>query len=215
MEKRDTGFKVIAVIALLLATISLTIAYAGYTAILKIDGNATTATVTSNWKILWENLQQTSHTGYATFDGSASKLAISSDKQVISGVIGTLKAPGDSLTYSFDAANRGEINATLSSLTLGTLSCAKDTTASPAATDAQVTSLCSKLTITFTYDGTPFTNISALSSKLALNANSTKPVTMTIAYGTSDTAATELDGPVIVSLSETSFNYVQAAPSAD
>lgn len=142
MEKRDRGFKVIAVIALLIATVGLTIAYAGYTATLKIDGTATTATVSSNWKILWKDLTTGSSTGYATFDNSVNKLAIStSDNQTISGVIGNLKAPGDSLTYSFKAANDGDINATLSSLTLGTLGCAP--AASSSATQEQANALCS------------------------------------------------------------------------
>ena len=108
MEKRDRGFKIIAVVALVVAVVGLSIAYAGYTSSLTVQG---TATVASAWKIVWDDLDAGTPTGYAETTGKT--LAIDSSKQAISGVLGTLKAPGDTITYTWNVENQGEIDATL------------------------------------------------------------------------------------------------------
>ena len=113
MEKRDRGFKIIAVVALVVAVVGLSIAYAGYTSSLTVQG---TATVASAWKIEWVDLDNGTATGYADLTGKT--LAIQSSKQAISGVIGTLKAPGDTIKYEWDVENKGEIDATLAGVTL-------------------------------------------------------------------------------------------------
>ena len=123
MEK-DRGFKLAAIAALLLSVIGLSIAYAGYTATLTVDG---TATVASAWKVVWEDLSAGQATGYASVENKT--LAIDSTEQAISGFVGTLKAPGDTITYTWKASNKGEIDATVTGVTVGTLTCA------PAATN--------------------------------------------------------------------------------
>lgn len=195
MEK-DRGFKVIAVVALLIAVVGLSIAYAGYTATLTIEG---TATVKSAWDVKWTDLDNGTATGYA--DVTNKTLAIASDGQSISGVIGTLKAPGDTIKYTWKATNDGEIDATLTGVTLGTLTCA------PAATNgaqaAEATAVCAKLSVAFTYDSAAVTG----STTGDLLKDTSKDVTMTITYAAGD--AVELSGDVTVTLGTTSFTYVQ------
>lgn len=205
MEKRDRGFKVIAVVALVVAVVGLSIAYAGYTSTLKVDG---TATVASAWKIVWDDLDSGTPSGYANVDDAT--LAIDSTKQAIAGEIGTLKAPGDSIVYTWNVENQGDIDATLAGVTLGTLSCAPATGSS--ATQAQATAVCSELEIAFTYDGAPLT--ASTTGDLLHNAthNAAKPVTMTLTYKASSSGV-ELDGDVKVTLSTTSFVYNQKANS--
>ncbi len=196
MEKRDRGFKIIAVVALVVAVVGLSIAYAGYTSSLTVEGTATAA---SAWKIEWVDLDNGTATGYADLTGKT--LAIQSSKQAISGVIGTLKAPGDTIKYEWDVENKGEIDATLAGVTLGTLSCAPATNSS--ATQAQATAICSKISVAFTYDNAALT----ASTTGDLLKNAKKHVTMTLTYASGD--ATEIDGDVTVTLSTTSFQYNQ------
>ena len=121
MEKKERGFKIV---ALCVALVALSVAYAGYTSTLTVEG---TATVKSAWDIKWTDLSAGTKTGYA--DISNKSLAIDSTEQAISGIIGTLKAPGDTITYTWKATNAGEIDATISGVTVGSLSCAPAATA--------------------------------------------------------------------------------------
>ena len=211
-EKRDNGFKVIAVIALLIATVGLAVAYAGYTTRLTISGD-TSATVASAWKIVWSNLDSGTKTGYASTEDAS--LAIdSSTNQSISGVIGTLKAPGDSITYTWKAENKGDIDAILAGISKGNLTCKAvepATTGGAKATDEQVNNLCSKLKITFGYESdTDIDDVSDVTStNLPLDSGDKKSVSMTLTYEDGD--AVELDGDVKVTLGLTTFTYNQKA----
>ena len=71
MEKKERGFKTIAVVALCVALVALSVAYAGYTSTLTVEG---TATVKSAWDIKWTDLSAGTKTGYA--DISNKSLAI-------------------------------------------------------------------------------------------------------------------------------------------
>ena len=198
MNEKDRGFKLAAIAALLLSVIGLSIAYAGYTSTLTVEG---TATAKSAWDIKWTDLSAGTATGYASVDGKT--LAIDSTEQAISGFVGTLKAPGDTITYTWKATNDGEIDATLTGVTLGTLSCAP--AATNGSTAAEASSVCARLTVGFTYDGSPLT--SSTTGDL-LNSTS-KNVSMTITYTTG--SGVELSGDVAVTLGRTSFTYEQKA----
>lgn len=204
MEKRDNGFKIIAVIALVIAVAGLSIAYASFTANLTIDG---TATVSSNWNIKWTSLTS-NDTGYAT----AGDLTIGTGAQTINGTIGNLVAPGDSITWSWKVENQGNINAELTGLTLTDISCSPVTGGSSEATDEEAAALCDDLSLQFDYDSDD--NISALSSVTdkSLAANGAKDVVMTLTYDLSSDAT--ISGPVAVSLTATpTFTYSQANAS--
>ena len=200
MEKKERGFKTIAVVALCVALVALSVAYAGYTSTLTVEG---TATVKSAWDIKWTDLSSGTPSGYADVTGKT--LAIDSTEQAISGFIGTLKAPGDTITYNWKATNAGEIDATLTGVTLGTLSCAPAATNGSTASEA--TAVCTKLSVSFTYDGNTLTS----STTGDLLHGSSKNVSMTITYAAGN--AVELSGDVAVTLGRTSFTYEQKATS--
>ena len=200
MEK-DRGFKIIAIAALLFSVVGLSIAYAGFTSTLTVEGTATAA---SAWKIKWISLDSGTATGYASVENST--LAIQSGDQSISGFMGTVKAPGDTITYTWKVRNDGDINATLAGVTLGSLSCAPATGSS--ATQAEATALCGKLSVSFTYDGTAVTS-GTTGLTLPLASKAEKPVTMVLTYAAGDAA--EISGDVAITLSTTSFQYDQAA----
>lgn len=199
MEK-DRGFKLAAIAALLLSVIGLSIAYAGYTATLTVDG---TATVASAWKVVWEDLSAGQATGYASVENKT--LAIDSTEQAISGFVGTLKAPGDTITYTWKATNAGEIDATISGVTVGSLTCAPAATNGSTATEAS--NVCAKLSVDFQYDGAALT----AQTRGDLLHGASKNVSMTITYAAGD--AVELSGDVAVTLGRTSFTYEQKATS--
>lgn len=200
MNDKDRGYKLVAIAALLLSVIGLSIAYAGYTSTLTVEG---TATAESAWKIIWKDLDAGTATGYASVEDKT--LAIDSTKKAISGFMGKLRAPGDTITYTWKVANEGKIDATLTGVTLGSLSCAPAATNGSTATEA--TNLCAKLSIAFTYDGSPLT----ASTTGDLLKDTSKNVTMTLTYASGD--AVELSGDVAVTLSRTSFTYDQKAKS--
>ena len=200
MEK-DRGFKIIAIAALLLSVVGLSIAYAGYTSTLTVAGTATASGSDSTWKIQWTELDNGTATGYASVADKT--LAIdSSTKQSISGFLGTVKAPGDTITYTWKVENAGALNATLASVTLGQLSCAPAATGG--STSEEAAALCNKLSIAFTYDGAALT--SSTTGSLASGAK--KNVSMVLTYAAGDAVA--LSGDVAITLGQTSFVYNQA-----
>lgn len=200
MEKKERGFKTIAVVALCVALVALSVAYAGYTSTLTVEG---TATVKSAWDIKWTDLSAGTKTGYA--DISNKSLAIDSTEQAISGFIGTLKAPGDTITYTWKATNAGEIDATISGVTVGSLSCAP--AATNGSTAAEASAVCAKLSVAFQYDGATLTT----QTTGDLLHGTSKNVSMTITYAAGDAVA--LSGNVAVTLGRTSFTYEQKATS--
>lgn len=95
---------------LALSLIGLTVVYAQLTQRLEIN---TTATSKSNtWDIHFENLKS-SVIGQATLSQD-NPLAITGKSTTISGSVGNLSLPGDSIVYTFDIVNKGTISAMLS-----------------------------------------------------------------------------------------------------
>ena len=53
---KDRGFKVIAIAALLLAVVGLTVAYASYTETLRVSGTVTAKSTSDSWDVSFQNL---------------------------------------------------------------------------------------------------------------------------------------------------------------
>lgn len=123
MEK-ERGAKVIAIVALLIAVVGLTVGYAAYSSTLTINGTANVDP--ASWKVNFDYKTGTSLTG-ATKGHAAENTAPTLADTTISGFDVTLKAPGDSVTYNFLIKNSGTLNAKLANFTMGTLTCAPNT----------------------------------------------------------------------------------------
>lgn len=95
---------------LAVSLIGLTVAYAQLTQRLNINGTAKSKSNT--WNIHFENLKSTV-TGNAVLSQD-NPLTIVSNSTTISGSVGNLSLPGDSIVYTFDIANKGTISAQLS-----------------------------------------------------------------------------------------------------
>lgn len=178
--------------------IGITVAYAALTQQLKIEGTAKVAS--STWDIHFDNLKGLAPVGYATA-GTLAKTG----ETTIAGDIGTLKAPGDSITYTFDIVNAGDINAIIDTVTGGqSITCAS---ANQSVADA----VCKDLTYSIKYtDGNATI---AKGDKLAKAANAstptTKNVTLTLTY--KSTATTVASEDVTVTANPMTITYVQDA----
>ena len=78
----------------------------------RLNINGTAKSKSNTWDIHFENLKSTV-TGNAVLSQD-NPLTIVSNSTTISGSVGNLSLPGDSIVYTFDIANKGTISAQLS-----------------------------------------------------------------------------------------------------
>lgn len=192
MEK-ERGFRIIAVIALMVAVVGLTIGYAAYSSTLRINGTANVDP--SSWNVKF--VYKTGNSLTATLTGGAvmNTEATLTDTQV-SGFNATLKAPGDSATYTFTVKNAGSLDAILSTFTMGTLSCAPADGSS--ATTEEVGNVCKELSYTLT----------GVTEGETLAANASSDLTLKLEW--SKTGVATASGPIAITVGETTLLYTQA-----
>lgn len=198
MEK-ERGAKVIAIVALLIAVVGLTVGYAAYSSTLNINGTANVDP--ASWKVNFGYKDGTTSltgtkTGHAT-ETTAPTL----EDTTISGFDVTLKAPGDSVTYNFLIKNSGTLNAELANFTMGTLTCAPNEGSKISPEDA--TKLCRELKYTLAYaDG------STITTGTTLNHNDSKELELKLEWPSTSTLSVSDD--VKVTIGTTTFVYQQA-----
>ena len=160
--------------------IGITVAYATLSQQLKINGTAKVAS--AKWDVHFANMSTGAKTGYAEI-ATTGKLTASGT--TVSGNFGTLKAPGDSITYTFDVTNAGSINAKITSINPTTpgKTCAPATTVG---SSSVATTVCNGITYTVQYT----VGGKNLSVGDTLTAGETKQITMKIAK-TDNTLASE------------------------
>ena len=145
MGSKENRVRNVVLSVLAVSLIGLTVAYAQLTQRLNINGTAKSKSNT--WDIHFENLKSTV-TGNAVLSQD-NPLTIVSNSTTISGSVGNLSLPGDSIVYTFDIANKGTISAQLSAdPIISTPECSSND-----ATGATV--VCENVIYTLTYaDGT-------------------------------------------------------------
>lgn len=197
MEK-ERGAKVIAIVALLIAVVGLTVGYAAYSSTLTINGTANVDP--ASWKVNFGYKTGDSLTG--TIKGHATETtAPTLADTTISGFDVTLKAPGDSVTYNFLIKNSGTLNAKLANFTMGTLTCAPN--ASGSISQEAATKLCGELKYTLTYaDG------STITTDTPLDAGDSKELVLKLEWPSASTLSVSDD--VKVTIGTTTFVYQQA-----
>ena len=117
---RSKNYVVFGVLALVVSLVAVSLAYAGFTQTLTINGTATVKA--ASWNVHFANVTNKQVTGTAEWDtqpaqDGATKIG---DYSV------TLKTPGDKASFEFDVVNDGTFNAKLDSLTVGTPTCSGD-----------------------------------------------------------------------------------------
>lgn len=96
-------------VACIFSVIALTIAYAALRTSLTIEG---TATVDGKWQVEFENLSSPTITGILPGDIKEAKLSATMFNLIVE-----LGKPRDSVIYTFDVVNKGNIDAKISSIT--------------------------------------------------------------------------------------------------
>ena len=202
MEK-SRNYVVFGVLALVVSLVAVSLAYAGFTQNLNINGSASIKTV--NWDVHFENIANKSLVGTATW-GTEPTIVGST---TIGDYSVNLKSPGDSASFEFDVKDAGNFNAQMTGLTKGTLSCST--------TDTNFQQHCSER-ISYTLQekgGSVLT--SADNSILSANGGK-KTYVLTLTYNATNnegdlpTADVTISGLSVVFTYTQSGNYVAPSP---
>ena len=193
MEK-NSQYKNIVLGVLLVAVVTLSIAYAALSQTLSINGQATVKAGT-NWNVGFVKTGTTTCTGsgYATVTQQPTIIATS-----FTGLKVDFKAPGDKVTCTWNVANNGTINAYLKTLT-------KPSTYSYSGASADVQKVNGNIIYSLTKSNG--TAIGTGKTNGALNAGSTLALKLVIEY---DSNAQELPADdVVVTGFDTTLIYEQ------
>ncbi len=190
--------KNLALLLLAIALISMTIAYAVVAQRLDIKSNTTVTS--STWNIKFANLQRTSLVGHAT-EVTTPTLT----DTLIRNINLNLKTPGDSVTYTFDIVNSGDIEAIIDNYRLTPGLVCTDSSNSTTSTDA--VNVCNNMVYSLKYTNATQSGVPAGSDVALgqiLKAGETVNVTMTIKFSsnstyvpTSDVKVSGLDSYII------------------
>lgn len=194
--ERERRSKVLAVIAILIAVVSLGVGFAAYSRDLTINGEAEVSA--SSWKVRFESLSSASLTG--TAEETTAPTINTEDTNI--GTYGvTLKTPGDSISYTFDIANNGTFDAEISSISIPTPTC----TGSGLNAEQDAANVCANLeyTLTYTEGGAPVAQTDSL------NASEKKNVTLKLTYKDTISAEQLPQDDVTISNLGITINYVQ------
>ena len=177
---------------LIVGLVSMTVAYAALSTTLTISSSAKVAA--TKWDIKITDFAQAatqanlvSGTSEVTVTGPTSTSGVT-----ISGLVVTFKKPGDVAKFTFNLKNEGDINAKLTSFTLG----------NPAA-DTKVTKevVCGS--------GTKVEPVALDSGMNLAKTNGTIPCEMTLTFAADGTIPTEAQGERTVTIPDTVFVYGQ------
>ena len=158
---------VLVALALILSVAGISVGFASMSTELDIKGQA--EVVPASWKIQFENMSEATITGDAEV---VTAPTISSATHITKYDI-KLTKPGDSVTYTFDVANRGTMDAELTSYTFATPVITG--TGTNATADAQIVE--DNLVYTLTY-----ANGTAINVNDSLNKDEVKTLKLTVAY---------------------------------
>lgn len=237
MEKQNGG-KYIAIIALVIAVAGLSLGFAAFSTTLNIGSNATVQISDNEWNV-----------GFAATSSGDMAPLVTSTAQTVNGVTsgsnnGVAKLmkytfyqdtpaslsteAGSKVEYSFFIKNEGRINASLASITFGSLTCeyianaptrsesdAMNTgTTVTAGTGTISASDCSTMfNVSLTFGESPSGTVYTPSSDTfnnTINAGASLPVKLTI-EATGSAPSTIPNGDFTVTLGNTTVNYQQAS----
>ena len=195
MEK-SKNYIVFGILALVVSLVAVSLAYAGFTQTLSINGSGTVKSV--KWDVHFANLG----TGVTTGTGTVvTAPTIKTGSTSIGDYVVQLASPGDSVSFAFDVVNLGNFPAKLSGLTIGTPSCSSSN-------QSNATVVCGNLTYKL-YDTTSNTEITAADNAVIAAKTGVRHLKVVLTYK-STTAASELPtADVTVSGLGVSLTYTQ------
>ena len=199
MKKRTDG-RVIALVALFIGVISLSIGFASISTILNIRGSGTVGS--SSWDIHFENLSAADRSSSTVIENTAPAID-PTNKTTIGDYSVTLQTPGDSISYTFDVVNIGSYDAKISELTVPEPTCTG--TGTTATADAK--NVCDYLTYTLTYEG----GTAVQTNDDLAKTNGRKKMVLTLTYDENNEVTASLlpKNDVSISNLDIQIKYVQ------
>lgn len=212
MEK-DRSSKVIAIVALLVAVVGLSVGFAAFSSTLTISSSANVTPNADTFKVVFSSNDTTLTTeavnGDVTGTGaSATAATINNDTNpTISGLAATFTEPGQKVVYTFYAHNSGEYEAFLKSVTYANVtgkSESKVCTAGRDTTAALVTNACDDISVKVNVGTTNTTASKANITGHSLAKTDFEQITVTIEYASNGDRA---DGDFSVAFGDISLVY--------
>lgn len=222
--ERNRGSQVLAIVALLLAVGGLSLGFAAFSETLTIKSSAEVKPANDfNVDFLSQtNAETTTVAGVVSGETGATAGEATINNATNAPTIGGLKAnftkPGQTVTYTFDVANTGKLQAYLKKVTFAApaKTCtanATNTSGTGTATDSLVQAACEDISIKISVDGTEYATTTAVSDGTGLApvdgngavvAAGKKEVVVTITYAADGDRA---DGDFTVAFGDISLDY--------
>ena len=202
MEKQR-GIRTLSIVALFVAVIGLSVAFAAMSRTLQINGTATMDT--AKWDIHFKDLTPVVKTGAAVEETAPT---INTEDTVIGDYKVTLTKPGDSVTYNFKVTNEGTINAKIGTFTKSAPVCNPATAVKECdatATEEDAAFVCGNLTYTLTYKDTG----AAVAADDTLAAGETKDLVLKLIYNDEATTLPTANTDVEITGLDITMVYVQ------
>ena len=189
--------KNVLLVALIVGLVSMTVVYATLTQVLNINTTAKIVGKDASWNVHFNAPSDAIIGGYASVaEGKELKL---NGTTTLYNLEATLKAPGDSVSYTFDVENSGTIDAVIDSVTLPDIANLTIT-----GSEADVSLVKSNLEFSLVYDGTTTTP----AKNDELKAGASRKLRLTISY---KSTATDIPSTTItVSGINSHIDYKQA-----
>lgn len=213
MEKNRT-VQLIAILALVVGVVGLSIGFAAFSNTLKIKSSATVApdkdTLNVDFSSSPTEVEANEITAVSNPVGLITTKATidNTSDPVIKNLSATFTEPGQKATYSFYAYNAGHLQAYLKSIIYGNVSdntTNKVCTAKEGTTDALVQKACNGISVKVKVGSEAETNSSVASiSNHALTKGQAEPVTVTLEYAQD---ADRADGDFTVAFGDITLNY--------
>ena len=213
MEK-DRGTKIIAIVALCVAVIGLSVGFAAFSSNLTISSSANVSPESTDFDVNFStvNTTETAGTvlGVVSHDGIVTAGTATIDNSgdpTITGLQANFTEPGQSVTYSFYTHNAGKYIAYLNSVTYANVTGETESKICTAAegTDAtMVANACDDISVTVKVGSDPFIGSQASISDHSLAIDGYEPVEVKIEYA-ADGART--DGDFSVAFGNISLTY--------
>ena len=194
--ERSKNIVVFGVLALIVSVVAISIAYAGFTQNLNINGTGNVKSV--RWDVHFSNL------GTAVTSGTATQITaptIKSNNTVIGDYSVQLTTPGDSIYYTFDVVNTGNFNAKLTGVTVGTPSC-------NSSVPAEATVVCGNLSYKL-YDTTSNNELTTGDNAVLAAKTGVRHFKIVLTYSSSTTAEQLPTADVTVSGLGVTLTYTQ------
>ncbi len=212
MEYNKT-YKIIAIVALLLGIVGVTLGYAAFSSTLKIESSAEVVPNGTNFNVDFSSSSSSVVANDITpqlsanvtgFTATDAEIDNTSDP-VISNLHATFTEPGQSATYTFYAYNAGEYVAYLNSIVF---SGSKTCTAATGTTQSLVDSACNGITLSAKVgsEAATTTSVATISSHSLAKATA-EEIVVTISYASGSAVA---DGNFTVSLPNIVLTYGSA-----